>query len=97
MSPASRGGGRRGGPKEPRETRGGARRLSVRVKTAKRRSTSSARWLQRQLNDPYVGEAGRQGYRSRAAFKLVQLDDKLKLLRPGARVVDHDPTSKPSR
>ena len=83
MSPAGR-----GGPKGPRETKGGARRLSVRVKTAKRRSASSARWLQRQLNDPYVGEAGRQGYRSRAAFKLVQLDDKLKLLRPGARVVD---------
>ncbi len=85
---SSEGGGRRGGPKGPRAREGGGRRLSVRVKTAKRRSNSSARWLQRQLNDPYVGEAGRLGYRSRAAFKLIQLDDKLKLLKPGARVVD---------
>ncbi len=66
----------------------GARKLTERVKTAKRRSTSSARWLQRQLNDPYVAEARRLGYRSRAAFKLIEIDDKLGLLAPGARVVD---------
>ena len=66
----------------------GARELSERVKTAKRRSTSSTRWLRRQLNDPYVAEARRLGYRSRAAFKLIEIDDKLGLLAPGARVVD---------
>jgi 23S rRNA (uridine2552-2'-O)-methyltransferase len=58
------------------------------VKTAKRRSLSSARWLERQLNDPYVAEAKKRGFRSRAAFKLLQLDDKHHFLRPGARVVD---------
>ncbi len=61
---------------------------SVRVKTAKKRSNSSARWLQRQLNDPYVAEAKRFGYRSRAAFKILQLDDRFKFLRPGSFVVD---------
>lgn len=60
----------------------------TRVKTAGRRKTSSTRWLQRQLNDPYVAEARRQGYRSRAAFKLLQLDEKFGLLRRGQRVVD---------
>jgi 23S rRNA (uridine2552-2'-O)-methyltransferase len=62
--------------------------LTVRVKTAKQRTPSSTRWLERQLNDPYVAEAKRLGYRSRAAFKLLQLDDKLGLLRRGMRVVD---------
>jgi 23S rRNA (uridine2552-2'-O)-methyltransferase len=60
----------------------------VRVRTAKRRKASSTRWLKRQLNDPYVAEAQRLGYRSRAAFKLAELDDKLKFLKPGMRVVD---------
>lgn len=60
----------------------------VRVKTAKRRKTSSTRWLQRQLNDEYVQEAKRLGYRSRAAFKIIQLDEKLGLFKPGMRVVD---------
>ncbi len=60
----------------------------MRVKTAKKRSLSSTLWLQRQLNDPYVVEAQKRGYRSRAAFKLLQLDDKFKLLSPGKRVVD---------
>ena len=60
----------------------------VRVKTARQRSLSSTLWLQRQLNDPYVAEAKRQGYRSRAAFKLIQLDDKFHVLAPGKRVVD---------
>ncbi|HEV8015750.1 MAG TPA: RlmE family RNA methyltransferase [Stellaceae bacterium] len=72
-----------------RKTSHGARRgLAVRVKTAKQRSASSAAWLQRQLNDPYVAEAKRLGYRSRAAFKLLELDDRFHLLKRGARVVD---------
>ena len=61
---------------------------TVRVKTARQRSLSSTLWLQRQLNDPYVAEAKRLGYRSRAAFKLEQLDDKFHFLGPGKRVVD---------
>jgi 23S rRNA (uridine2552-2'-O)-methyltransferase len=64
------------------------RRASVRLKTARGRTVSSQRWLQRQLNDPYVAEAKKRGYRSRAAFKLLQLDDQLRFLKPGARVVD---------
>jgi 23S rRNA (uridine2552-2'-O)-methyltransferase len=67
---------------------GGQRQLKVRLKTARQRSASSQRWLERQLNDPYVAAAKRQGYRSRAAFKLIEIDDKHRLLRPGARVVD---------
>jgi 23S rRNA (uridine2552-2'-O)-methyltransferase len=66
----------------------GARGLHTRVKTAKGRKLSSTLWLQRQLNDPYVAEAKRQGFRSRAAFKLQQLDDKFHFLKPGQRVVD---------
>ncbi|MCB1562934.1 MAG: RlmE family RNA methyltransferase [Alphaproteobacteria bacterium] len=58
------------------------------VKTAKGRKISSTRWLKRQLNDPYVEEAKKQGYRSRAAFKLKELDDKLALLKSGMSVVD---------
>ncbi len=61
---------------------------AVRVRAKKTRSESSRRWLERQLNDPYVVEAKRQGWRSRAAFKLLELDDQVKLLRPGMRVVD---------
>src|SRR5258707_105136 len=64
------------------------RRATVRVKTAKGRTTSSQRWLQRQLNDPYVAEAKTRGYRSRASFRLLQIDDKFHFLRVGARVVD---------
>ena len=67
---------------------GGSRQLTVKVKTAKRRKLSSTLWLQRQLNDPYVHEAKRQGWRSRAAFKLIQLDERFHLLKPGLRVVD---------
>ena len=66
----------------------GARGLKTRVKSARGRSTSSTRWLQRQLNDPFVAEARRLGYRSRAAFKLAEIDDKYHLLAPGARVLD---------
>jgi 23S rRNA (uridine2552-2'-O)-methyltransferase len=61
---------------------------AVRVKTARRRSASSTHWLERQLNDPYVAEARRLGYRSRAAFKLLELDDRFRFLKPGERVVD---------
>ncbi|WP_428536212.1 RlmE family RNA methyltransferase [Rhodopila sp.] len=64
------------------------RGLSVRVKTAKSRTPASARWLARQLNDPYVTAAKQQGLRSRAAFKLRELDDKFHLIRPGDRVLD---------
>ena len=66
----------------------GARALKVRVKTAGKRSLSSKLWLERQLNDPYVARAKREGYRSRAAFKLGEIDDKGNILKKGARVVD---------
>ena len=67
---------------------GSGRGLSVRVKTARGRKSSSTRWLKRQLNDPYVRQAQAAGYRSRAAFKLIELDDKYKILRKGARIID---------
>ena len=62
--------------------------LATRVRTARGRSNASARWLQRQLNDPYVAKAQAAGYRSRAAFKLIELDDRFKFLKPGGLVVD---------
>jgi 23S rRNA (uridine2552-2'-O)-methyltransferase len=71
----------RGGPR-------GRQHLKVRLKTAKQRTASSQRWLERQLNDPYVAAARREGYRSRAAYKLIEIDAKHRLLRPGRRVVD---------
>src|SRR4051812_46852845 len=64
------------------------RPLKVRLKTKKNRTVSQKRWLERQLNDPYVARAKREGMRSRAAYKLIEIDDKYHLLRPGARVVD---------
>ena len=66
---------------------GSGRGLHVRVR-AKGLKASSARWLERQLNDPYVTQAKSKGYRSRAAFKLIELDDKFHFLKPGARVLD---------
>jgi 23S rRNA (uridine2552-2'-O)-methyltransferase len=78
--PQRRGGGRGSGD--------GARPLAVRVRRTRRRKPSSTEWLSRQLNDPYVAEARRLGYRSRAAFKLIQLDERFHLLAPGRRVVD---------
>ena len=63
-------------------------RLHVTVKTGGKRKLSSKLWLERQLNDPYVAQAKREGYRSRAAFKLVEIDDKYRLLKPGMTVVD---------
>ncbi len=73
--------------KSAKEVRG-RKTLAVRVKTAKSRSKSSVKWLNRQLNDPYVVEAQRRGYRSRAAFKLIQLDEKFHFLGKGKRIVD---------
>ncbi|MFC3227451.1 RlmE family RNA methyltransferase [Marinibaculum pumilum] len=67
---------------------GAGRQLTQRVKTARGRKTSSQRWLQRQLNDPYVAAAQAQGYRSRAAWKLAEMDDRFRLLKPGLRVLD---------
>jgi 23S rRNA (uridine2552-2'-O)-methyltransferase len=64
------------------------RNAAVKVRSARRRKPSSTEWLSRQLNDPYVAQAQRLGYRSRAAFKLIELDDRFGLLLPGRRVVD---------
>jgi 23S rRNA (uridine2552-2'-O)-methyltransferase len=90
-----------GGPRQPDMKRGGrkqggdapnsnpsGRGLKERVKTASKRSVSSTRWLDRQLNDPYVAEAKKRGYRSRAAFKLLQMEERFHFFKPGARVVD---------
>ena len=66
----------------------GRHQLAVRVKTSKYRKKSSNQWLERQLNDPYVAESKRLGYRSRAAFKLIQLDEKYKFLGKGKTIVD---------
>jgi 23S rRNA (uridine2552-2'-O)-methyltransferase len=75
-----RGGRRRPGP--------GVRAPKVRVKTAKGRKTSSTRWLKRQLSDPYVARAKAEGYRSRAAYKLIEIDDRFRILRKGLVVLD---------
>lgn len=87
--------GRGGGPKgkgkatgSAIEGAGGQRQLNVRLKNARSRTASSQRWLERQLNDPYVAASKRAGYRSRAAFKLIEIDDKHRFLKPGHRVVD---------
>lgn len=74
--------------KQASETASGQRELAVRVKTAKKRSVSSTRWLERQLNDPFVARARAEGWRSRAAFKMIEIDEKFGLLKKGARVVD---------
>ena len=79
MANKGEGGARRGS---------GSRQTTVKLRTARGRSASSQRWLQRQLNDPYVAESKRLGYRSRAAFKLIEIDDRFKLLKKGQRVVD---------
>jgi 23S rRNA (uridine2552-2'-O)-methyltransferase len=73
---------------DQRKRGGGRRSLKVRVKTARKRTASSTRWLERQLNDPYVARAHAEGYRARSAFKLIELDDRYRLLVPGKRVVD---------
>jgi 23S rRNA (uridine2552-2'-O)-methyltransferase len=75
--------------KPPKNTSGRGRRdLTVKVKTARGRRLSSKLWLERQLNDPYVQRAKAEGYRGRAAFKIMELDDRYGFLVPGARVVD---------
>src|SRR5450755_430764 len=66
----------------------GGRSLKTKVRTAKKRSLSSTLWLQRQLNDPFVAQAKREGYRSRAAYKLLEMAEKYKLFKPGGRIVD---------
>jgi 23S rRNA (uridine2552-2'-O)-methyltransferase len=76
------------GPKIAKGALPTGRMAGVRVKTARSRSHASTLWLQRQLNDPYVAEAKRLGYRSRAAFKLAQLDDRFHFLGKGKRIVD---------
>ena len=68
--------------------REGGRALKTRVKMTRKRTVASARWLERQLNDPYVAQARREGYRSRAAYKLIEIDDKHKLFKPGQRAID---------
>jgi 23S rRNA (uridine2552-2'-O)-methyltransferase len=75
-------------PRKPGASGRGTRALHERVKTARGRKLSSTRWLERQLNDPYVRRARAEGFRGRAAFKLIELDDRFGFLRPGARVVD---------
>jgi 23S rRNA (uridine2552-2'-O)-methyltransferase len=66
----------------------GGRALKTRVRTARKRSLASTLWLERQLNDPYVAQAKREGYRSRAAYKLIEMAEKYGLFRPGQRIVD---------
>jgi 23S rRNA (uridine2552-2'-O)-methyltransferase len=68
--------------------REGGRSLKARVKTARSRTLSSTLWLERQLNDPYVARAKREGYRSRAAFKLIEIDERAHILKPGQKIVD---------
>jgi len=68
--------------------REGGRSLKTRVKTARKRTLSSTLWLSRQLNDPYVAQAKREGYRSRAAYKLIEMDEKYHLLKPGQKIID---------
>ncbi|HSU99887.1 MAG TPA: RlmE family RNA methyltransferase [Roseiarcus sp.] len=68
--------------------REGGRALKTRVKTARKRTPASARWLERQLNDPYVAQARREGFRSRAAYKILEIDDKYRMFKPGQRIVD---------
>ncbi len=75
-------------PNEKGSSGRGARELTTRVKTARRRSNSSTRWLQRQLNDPYVAAAKRDGYLSRAAYKLQGLDERFKFMKKGQRILD---------
>lgn len=83
-------GGRKSSGRGARDGTGSkaGRNMRVRVKTAKRRKTSSTQWLERQLNDPYVAQARLDGYRSRAAYKLLEIDEKHGILKKGMRIVD---------
>ena len=69
----------------------GMRKLAIRLKTAKGRTTSSQLWLARQLNDPYVAQARQDGYRSRAVYKLLQINERYKIFKPGQRVIQREP------
>lgn len=88
MTERRRGGGRKSTAKKSSAHATSGRGLTVRVKSARGRKVGSTRWLQRQLNDPYVARAKADGYRSRAAYKLMELDDKFHILKPGLKVVD---------
>jgi len=85
---SGRGSGGKKGSASATGAAGGQRDLTVRLKTARRRTASSQRWLERQLNDPYVAAAKRAGFRSRAAYKIIEIDDKHRFLKPGLRVID---------
>ena len=85
MTAEKSGGGRSTGTASGRE---GGRSLKQRVKTSHKRSHASTLWLERQLNDPYVARARLEGYRSRAAYKLLEIDDRFKMLKPGMNIVD---------
>jgi 23S rRNA (uridine2552-2'-O)-methyltransferase len=88
MAGKGKGRGPHGGGPKRHGFRGGGRGLKQKLRPSKRRKSSSTRWLQRQLADVYVAEARRQGLRSRAAFKLLELDDRFRFLKPGLAVVD---------
>lgn len=91
MSGGAGKGGGKGGPGKGKNSSGrgsGARELGVRLKSARGRTHSSQLWLERQLNDPYVARAKREGRRSRAIYKLIEINDKARLLKPGQRVLD---------
>ena len=75
-------------PPGTKKPSGGARGLTVMLRSGRGRTTASQQWLKRQLNDPYVAAAQAQGWRSRAAFKLIEMDDRFHLIRPGMRVLD---------
>ena len=80
--------GRRRMVRLPTAGESAGRNVPKRLKTAKRHDASSQAWLERQINDPFAAEARAKGYRSRAAFKLIEIDDRLHLLKRGARVLD---------
>jgi 23S rRNA (uridine2552-2'-O)-methyltransferase len=93
MKPPSKRPAKPSASKARKPTKSGAigstqRQLKVKIKTAHKRSDSSNRWLERHLNDPYVAAARAEGYRSRAAFKLIEIDDKYRILKPGQTVLD---------
>jgi 23S rRNA (uridine2552-2'-O)-methyltransferase len=79
---------RRSGPVKKGGDARAAKQFHTKVKTARGRKYSSKLWLERQLNDPYVAKAKQEGYRSRAAYKLIELDDKFHLIKPGMRIAD---------
>ena len=86
VKPAGKPSGNKPAGNAPTTPQGRMKRVVV--KTGKKRTVSSARWLTRQLNDPYVKQARESGYRARSVFKILEMDDKLKFFRPGAIVVD---------